>query len=486
MIFAMGNCYHFNIDIPDPDVIFHEGFYYLITTTMHFFPGGEILRSPDLKKWEHYSYVFEKLESTPEQRLEGDGQIYGKGMWAPTLRYHDGIFYVAFSSNDANKTYLFRSPDLKGPWTRNEIKGFYHDLSLLFDDGRSYVVYGNTRIHLTELNKDLTGPEPGGLDRVIADDSENPILGFEGSHIYKVNGKYFLFLIHSLRDRWRRVEAMYVSDSLEGSFEGGDIFDNDLEIRDSGIAQGGIVSGPFGDHMVMFQDSGAIGRLPVIVPFEWKDGRPVFDEDNTVEECELVGLCGDDDFSYGHKDYWQFNHEPDLSLVKFENGFHVKTDKVCRNLFHAKNTLTQKTSGPICKARVTIDASGLNEGDFAGLSAFQGDYAFAGITKEKGAYYAVMLSNESKGGIWDLSEDEGTLEEKILLESDVLTVTVVCDFSNDTASCFVETENGIKPIGTPHKLRFRLDHFTGARFALSCFSTINAGGTAVFRDFNIC
>ena len=65
-----------------------------------------------------------------------DGYIYGKGMWAPVLRFHDGIFYVAFSSNDMNKTYLYRSEDLKGPWKRSEIKGFYHDLSMLFDDGK--------------------------------------------------------------------------------------------------------------------------------------------------------------------------------------------------------------------------------------------------------------------------------------------------------------------------------------------------------------
>ena len=128
------SCYHFNMDIPDPDVIFHDGNYYLITTTMHFFPGGEILRSEDLKKWEHYSYVFDRLGSTPAQRLEGEEHIYGKGMWAPSLRYNGGVFHVAFSSNDMNKTFLFRSEDLKGPWARNEISGFYHDLSLLFDD----------------------------------------------------------------------------------------------------------------------------------------------------------------------------------------------------------------------------------------------------------------------------------------------------------------------------------------------------------------
>ena len=476
------SCYHFNMDIPDPDVIFHDGYYYLITTTMHFFPGGEILRSEDLKKWEHYSYVFDRLGSTPAQRLEGEEHIYGKGMWAPSLRYKGGVFHVAFSSNDMNKTFLFRSEDLKGPWVRNEISGFYHDLSLLFDDGKAYVVYGNTDIHLTELNDDLTGPKEGGLDRVIVDDSGNPMLGLEGSHIYKINGRYYLFMIHSLRDRWRRVEAMYVADSLEGEFTGGDIYDNDLGIRDSGIAQGGIVKGSQGDHMIMFQDSGAIGRLPVVVPFEWQEGKPVFGEER-VEECELEGLCGSDDFESGHKEFWQFNHEPDLSLVRFSKGFHVTTDKVCRNLFHAKNTITQKTMGPVCRATVTVDAKELNEGDIAGLSAFQGDYAFAGIKRKKDGFYAVMLSNTSSGGPWDLSEGEGLTEAEELLTDSTLTVSVLCDYNSDTATCFIGTPEGARQIGAPHKLRFRLDHFTGCRFALSCFSAVKAGGTAVFTDF---
>ncbi|MBO4775654.1 MAG: family 43 glycosylhydrolase [Lachnospiraceae bacterium] len=480
----MSKCYHFNMDIPDPDVIFYEGYYYLITTTMHFFPGGEILRSKDLKKWEYFSYVFERLESTPAQRLEGDGYIYGKGMWAPTLRFHDGVFYVAFSSNDMQKTYLYRSSDLKGPWSRNEIKGFYHDLSLLFDDGKAYLVYGNTDIHLTELNDGLTAPKEGGLDRVIVSDAGNPMLGLEGSHIYKIARKYYLFMIHSLRERWRRVEAMYVSDSLEGEFVGGDIYDNDLGILDSGIAQGGIVSGPLGDHLIMFQDSGAVGRLPVVVPFRWVEGKPVFEEEG-VEECEFVGLSGDDDFKDGYKAFWQFNHEPDFSLISFDEGLRITTDKNCKNIFHAKNTLTQKIEGPVRQSMVTIDAADLSVGDYAGLSAFQGDYAFVGVTKKEDGLYAVMLSNESKGGIWDLSEEKGLEEESFKISGTRLSVSVKCDFTTDTATCFIESSDGLKQIGTPHKLRFRLDHFTGCRFALSCFSTESFGGSAVFKNFRL-
>ena len=174
-----------------------------------------------------------------------------------------------------------------------------------------------------------------------------------------------------------------------------------------------------------------------------------------------------------------------MSLVKFDNGFHVTTDKVCRNLFFAKNTLTQKTLGPVCEAVVTVDGSALNDGDLAGLSAFQGDYAFVGITRGPDGFAAVMLSNTSKGGIWDLTEEEGDAEEVVKIDGSSLTVKVACDFNKDQATCFIKCADGFKQIGAPHDLRFRLDHFTGARFGLSCFSTVRPGGTAVFKNFRI-
>ena len=207
-------------DVPDPDVIRVGDTYYMINTTMHFMPGGEILRSYDLINWEHETYVFDTIDGTPAQKLEGDLNIYGKGMWAGTIRHHDGMFYVAFSCNDTKKTYLYRSKDIKGPWKRNIIEGFYYDMSLLFDDDKVYVVHGNTDIFITELNEDLTGPKEGGLARQIVKDTNAKILGYEGSHIYKIDGRYYLFLIHSLPDRWMRTEAMYSADSLEDEFTG--------------------------------------------------------------------------------------------------------------------------------------------------------------------------------------------------------------------------------------------------------------------------
>ena len=88
------------MDYPDPDVIRVEDTYYMVTTTMHFMPGCEILRSYDLVNWEHLTYVYDVLDCTPKQTLQGEENAYGKGMWAASLRYHQGLFYLCFVAND--------------------------------------------------------------------------------------------------------------------------------------------------------------------------------------------------------------------------------------------------------------------------------------------------------------------------------------------------------------------------------------------------
>ena len=74
------------MDYPDVDVIRVGDTYYMISTTMHFFPGGVILRSHDLIRWEICSYIYDTLEHTPGERLEGEENVYGHGMWAASLR----------------------------------------------------------------------------------------------------------------------------------------------------------------------------------------------------------------------------------------------------------------------------------------------------------------------------------------------------------------------------------------------------------------
>lgn len=498
-------------DFPDPDVIRVGDTYYMVTTTMHFMPGCEILRSYDLIHWEHAAYVYETLDSTPGQRLEGKNNIYGKGMWAASLRWHKGRFYVCFVANDTGKTYLFHSDRIQGPWQKQVVNGFYHDCSLLFDDdGKKYIIYGNDTIWLTQLKEDMSGPLEGGLHRKIISDHGNPFLGYEGSHIYKIKGKYYVFLIHSRRDRWMRTEACFMADTLEGEFIGKDILEDDRDYCGQGVAQGGIVDTCDGDwYAVLFQDHGAVGRIPVLIPVTWENDFPVLGEAGKVPEEITTNstrpgyryrpLWGSDDFicepdqkGCCHLDArWQFNHEPDPHFFEVDgiNGRYIlQTSKLCSNLTQAQNTITQRMRFPVSSAEVTIDASCLLEGDYAGLCALQGCYGMAAVTKREGCLWAVMkIRRAENGSLEGMEADDSPGEELgcIPLEQSLVRFRAEADFwyGRDEVR-FVYYDSGIpKPLGSIHKLYFKMDHFTGCRFGLFLYATKQTGGKAAFSNF---
>lgn len=499
-------------DFPDPDVIRVDDTYYMISTTMHFMPGGVILRSYDLINWEVATYLYETLDNTPGQRLEGDECIYGQGMWAATIRYHKGKFYICFVANDTHKTYLYMSENIDGPWERQYIEGFYHDCSLLFDeDDRVYLVYGNTQIWLTELKADLTGPKPGGLHRLIVTEKENVRLGYEGAHLYKINNRYYVFFIHWLADGTiRRVEACFSSDSLEGEFTGGNVLNDDMGYHNSGIAQGGIVDTPDGKwYAMLFQDYGAVGRIPVLVPMHWDNDFPVMgingivpnliEEKSTHPEHIYEPMVGSDDFNYEldetgkvHlKNIWQWNHNPNdelWSVTEKPGVFSIRSGKLSKNVVQAVNTLTQRMSGPVCESIVSVDGTSLKDGDYAGICALQGCYGFIALTKEAGQYYLVMIAKEENDKT--LSGKKGDIEPgkeyaRIPVESSKVTLKVNANFEDmiDEAEFYYQDKEEWIKLGITHKLYFKLDHFVGCRVGLFMFSTKNIGGQVDFEHF---
>lgn len=520
------------MDYPDPDVIRVGDTYYMVSTTMYYMPGCEILRSYDLVHWEHAAYVYDLLDSTPAQRLEGAENIYGQGMWAASLRNHNGTFYICFVANDTHKTYLYRAESIEGPWEKSEIEGFYHDNSILFDDdGRVYIVYGNREIYLTELRDDLSGPKPGGLHRLILTDRDDAFLGYEGSHFYKINGRYYIFFIHMPKATGRRTEACFSAASLTDEFVGGDVFDDDRGYFNSGCAQGGIVETPGGAwYAIVFQDSGAVGRIPILVPVTWKGGMPVFGENGVlpakfpIEDLKpdhvYEPLVSNDDFrsvcpeilstpgadgpveidfvnhkrrfdTFAFKSCWQFNHEPDLSLITRDTEVGtvtVTTDKVCKNLVQAKNVLTQRTTCPSCAAEITVDGAALKEGDYAGLCLLESSYAFAAITRRDGELYVVMQNRViDNGSFWGERKDNepGTELACIKLSGSSVRLRAEALFENkaDTGRFFYYDGEEKKALGPESKLVFKLDHFTGVRFGLFVFSTKQTGGRGTFSEF---
>jgi hypothetical protein len=100
-------------EFSDPDMIKVGDDFYLTGTTMHAMPG---LRSRDLVNWRFVGYAMDRLDLGPQFRLENGKQIYGQGIWAPSFRHHDGVFYI-FSNVNGQTTQVFRATNPAGPWT---------------------------------------------------------------------------------------------------------------------------------------------------------------------------------------------------------------------------------------------------------------------------------------------------------------------------------------------------------------------------------
>ncbi len=491
-------------DYPDPDVIRVNDTYYMASTTMHMFPGGAILRSFDLANWEMCSYLYDTLDSTQAQRL-AEGNIYGKGMWAPCIRFHNNQFYVLFCAWDTKQTYLFTAHQAEGPWKKSIVEGFYHDASLLFEEDESiYLVYGNSNIFLIELKQDLSGPKENGLQRLLISDETNLRLGYEGTHFYKVDGIYYLFMIHWPHEApSRRTQACFMSPSLTSEFVGGDVLCDDMGYHNAGVAQGGIVQAVDGQwYSMLFQDHGAVGRIPVLIPFYWKDSFPMFDViphtisvRSTKPEKDYSPLYQSDTFSSETLSMcWQWNHEPNLknySLSERPRYLRLRTSTVVKNLVSATNILTQRAFGPECEVSVTIDGSALAQGDFAGLCVLMSHYASINLYKNKAGWSIGVMKQgvyDNASSIQDIRKDDSQGQLICLknIKYPKVKVGLYCDFRDNTDTVWFYFMNGDKRIklGEPIKLHYLLDHFMGARVGLFMFSTKQAAGHADFKDFN--
>lgn len=495
-------------DFPDLDVIRVDDAYYMVSTTMHFMPGCVILRSYNLIDWEFVSYVYDELDSTDGQTLKDNKGIYGRGMWAATIREHNGKFYVCFVANDTHKTYVYTASSITGPWEKSNISGFYHDMSLYFEeDGRVFVVCGNMNIQLIELESDLSGPKKGGVNKtIIQDNPEKSGLGYEGSHLYKINGKYYNFMIHMPKGKMR-TEACYMADSIEGPWHGGDVLYSDIGGWNSGVAQGGIVQDKDGKWFgILFQDHGALGRIPVLVPVEFgKDGFPIFGiegkgktilEGSRIAPEKVTVLDNRPDYKYKKlwsNDFtnpcWQWNHIPNKQYCKLsQNNYEIQTEKLVENVTQATNTLTQRTFTEKCAGTVKIDASLINDGDFAGLCALEGEYGFIAVTKRDGKYYLVSAEHKIPYtpwtmGVHDDQKPEITFEQEI--ENPKIQLGLKFDLSKENQYVQPLVYNGkdFVPFGKVIKLRYTLDQFVGVRFALFCYSTKSFGAKVCFSDF---
>jgi len=483
-------------DIPDIAVIRVGNAYYMSSTTMHMSPGLPIMKSTDLVNWRLVRYAYDTLADNDALLLQNGRNAYGAGSWASSLRYHQGTYYVSTFSRTSGRTHVYKTRDIEnGPWREYSFRPSLHDHSLFFDDdGRVYMVYGGGDIRIIELTADATAIKPGGLNQVIIRDASRvagPNVGLpaEGSHLRKINGKYYIMNITWPRGDMR-TQLIHRADEITGPYEGR------VVLREQGVAQGGLIETPEGDwYAMLFQDHGAVGRIPFLVPVQWKDGWPVLGVDGKLPkklnipagEGGLSNIVTSDEFDRSGEQpslplAWQWNHNPNnelWSLSKRPGWLRLTTGRVDAGLPTARNTLTQRTFGPECSAEVAIDVGNMNDGDFAGLAAFQKQYGFVAVKMIRGKRSIVMAS---------VKDDSPEEIESVPLNQKVVHLKVDCDFRRRVdRACFYYSLDGEKwtAIGKPLQMVYTLPHFMGYRFALFNYATKTAGGFADFDYFRV-
>ena len=497
-------------EFSDPDLIRVGDWFYLTGTTMHTMPGLPILRSKDLVNWEFVAYAMDKLDLGPAFRLEGGGYIYGQGIWAPSFRYHEGKFYI-FANVNGQATQMFTATDPKGPWTRTPMKRSFHDLSVLFDDGRAYVVWDHQTMHLAQLTDDLTDIVPG-TERVLF--TKDAGMG-EGAHFYKIDGKYYI-ISANYAGGFRMPAAR--SDHVLGPYE---VHQAISLHEDFGMAsskrlgtpkppfetwgpdpaanhslamhQGGIVLTPEGEWWgFSMMDFNSVGRLLSLSPITWKDGWPYFGlpgnltrtprtwvkPKTAAPEPVRVPFQRSDDFSAPQlKPIWQWNHVPvdNKWSLSERPGFLRLHALPATSFYDARNTLTQRAIGPMSTPSVLLDASNLKPGDTAGLGLLNLPYATLGVEK---------LADELNVVFHDQRLDQRV---RVKMTGTRIWLRADCDFLTERAR-FSYSFDGINftPIGNEVVLLYQTFTFQGVRYALFNYNTTGAeGGVADFDRIDV-
>lgn len=516
----------FGTDMPDPDVIRVDDTYYMVSTTMFLMPAAPILKSKDLCHWEIVSYVCDTVEEHENYRLENGKHGYGKGQWATSLCRYKDKFYACFVCHDMGKTFLFSTDDIeKSNWDKVVIDEVFHDMSFLFWENHAYLVYGNGDIEIVELEEDasgtLVGVKKDGLKKLLIETPTEGIgLRCEGCRALVKDGYIYLFFIDWPKDSVRR-EVCYRSDTLDGPYECKTLLEDTYGREGRGIAQGVVIDTKEGDWFaMMFQDRGASGRIPFLMPAKWENGWPVIgcvDQTGktyvpTKVEVPFEKYVVTDDETLRSNSFakagsktlrkcWQWNHNPITDCYHIsEDGKSIvlTTGQPATGLIDARNTLTQRTIEPGCTCKVQLDYHALKEGDFAGVCAFQGKYGQLGVQKDAdGTKLVLKKKNGESYGVGRIVPDKEATFDIVAVpmaqistepENEKIWLCIEFDFDVDTDMAYfyysVDGENW-NLFGNPLQMRFTLDMFVGYRIGLFCYATKELGGSAEFSDFEM-
>lgn len=475
-------------DYSDPDVIRVDNDFYMTSSSFEDVPGLPVLHSKDLVNWTIIGHAVKTLVPSKHFSLPR----HGEGVWAPSIRYHNGEFYIYYPDPDFG-IYLIKAKNAAGPWSEpvlvEEGKGLIDPCPLWNDDGNVYLVHAlagsragiKSIIVIKKLNKEGTKVIDDG---VIVYDGHESDPTIEGPKFYKRNGYYYIFApAGGVSTGWQTVLR---SKNIYGPYQRKLVMDQGTTSI-NGPHQGAWVTTQTGeDWFLHFQDKEAYGRVVHLQPMKWENDWPVIGEDKdsdgkgqpvlqyrkpNVGKIYAVQTPVDSDefneISLGLQWQWMANAKAQWYFMDPSKGvlrlFSAKLPDSAKNLWHAPNVLLQKFPAPsfTVTTKISFDPSIKLENEKAGLTIMGLSYASLGLKSTKdGIYLVYTYCREAGKG----NRETETVMTKLKDGNIYLRVSVVeggkCYFSYSLDGKTFITPEGIF-IAEPGR-------WTGAKVGLFC------------------
>ena len=498
-------------DFPDPDVIRVGNTYYMVSTTMQLFPGATIIKSEDLVNWEYCAQPLKSLLDDDRYNLRNGKNAYAKGMWASSMKYHNGRFWLLVNGND-DRAWLLSATDPEGEWDVRRLSRNYYDPGMLFDGDKVYIACGYCNISMCELDADFNFIQEKEI--IVRERS-----GLEGCHVYKIGDYYYIYATYG---GFPSGQAAFRSKSPFGPFEEKMLVEKHYDGKINTIHQGALFEDTEGKWWtVMQEDLGAFGRFPNLLPVEWQDGWPIVAEgkrppvsfvdkipaprkqnahnsqstqnapstqstQNTPSIQKVLPTS--DDFSGKELGMqWQWNHNPvagGWSLTERPGWLRLKAVSTAAELHQARGMLTQRIFADPDKAStgtIRLDVSKLKPGDRAGICIFQDPQAMIGVEKKDNKFQVFWRQDTLR--VDNNFTPKETVAEGVEV-NDIIYLRATIDYATSLTKFYYSLDNKEwNALGGETKLSFNLNVFVGARYGLFCYATKAAGGSADFDWF---
>lgn len=406
---------------PDPSICAVDGDYYLVNSTFAYFPGLPVMHSRDLVHWEQIGNVMHRESQLP---LKNAG--HSAGLFAPTIRYHNGIFYVICTNVSHGGNYIVTAENPEGPWSEPYyIQGAGGiDPSLFFDDdGKCYYIgthpnpegcryNGDWYIWIQELDTDVM--KLTGEHRDVWNGAMRDVVWPEGPHLYKKDGFYYILHAEGGTGPDHAVTVCR-SKSIWGPYEN-DPCNPILTHRHLGkdypiryVGHGDMFETPGGDwYMVMLavrprEGYTTMGRETFLARVVWENGWPVVNPgvgmltdkveihlpewDPCKEPNSYTGRTGGKNCVPGSSREYRFdqmeelgdeflflrNPREDMYELKAGEGLHLRFGSHTLKEIASPSFIAVRQQHHNFQVSAKLKTKGLNQGRKAGLVLVQSD-----------------------------------------------------------------------------------------------------------------